>query len=172
MRALRSGYDEGMTALRIRAATPADLSALLGLVRELAEYERLAHEVVADEEGFRAALFGPAPVAAALLAEVDGAANGYCLWFTTFSSFLGRPGIWLEDLFVRPSWRGRGVGRALFARLAALAVERGCGRLEWAVLDWNESAQAFYRRLGAAPNVEWSVWRLSGAPLARFGSAG
>jgi GNAT superfamily N-acetyltransferase len=160
-----------MDALTIRAAAPADLPVLLGLVRELAEYERLAHEVAANEEGFRAALFGPRPAAEALLALRGGEPIGYALWFTTFSTFLGRPGIWLEDLFVRPAERGSGVGRALLARLAALAVARGCGRMEWAVLDWNAPAQSFYRRLGAAPTEEWTTWRLTGGALARLGAA-
>lgn len=153
----------------LRAATPEDLPSLLGLVRELAEYERLADQLVATEEGFSGGLFGPRPAAEAMLAEQDGAPAGYALWFTTFSTFLGRPGIWLEDLFVRPQQRGRGIGRALLARLAALALARGCGRMEWAVLDWNEPAHEFYRRLGAAPTPEWTTWRLTGEPLARLG---
>lgn len=161
MPARAEGYHPAMEGQTIRAATPADVSALLGLVKELAEYERLAHEHVATEEQFREGLFGARPAAEALLAEVDGVAVGYAIWFTTFSTFLGRPGLWLEDLYVRPALRGRGLGRALFARLAELAVERGCGRMEWAVLDWNESAQAFYRRLGAAPTAGWTTWRLS-----------
>lgn len=161
-----------MDAPTIRAVRPEDLPALLGLVRELAVYERLEHALVAKEEGFREGLFGPRPAAEAMIAERGGEVVGYALWFTTFSTFLGRPGIWLEDLFVRPAERGRGLGRALLARLAGLAVERGCGRLEWAVLDWNEPAHAFYRRLGAAPTEEWTTWRLDGAALTGLGGAG
>jgi GNAT superfamily N-acetyltransferase len=160
-----------VTELTLRAATPQDLQLLLALVKELAAYERLEHAVVAHEEGFRAGLFGPRPAAEAMLADCDGAPAGYMLWFTTFSTFLGRPGIWLEDLFVRPALRGRGIGRALLARLAELAVARGCGRMEWAVLDWNEPAHEFYRRLGAAPTPEWTTWRLDGEAFARLGAA-
>ncbi len=159
-----------MQGLRIRTLTPEDLPVLLSLVRELAEYERLSHEVFATEEGFRTGLFGSRPTAEAMLAELDGQACGYMLWFTTFSTFLARPGLWLEDLFVRPSERSRGIGRALLSQLAAIAAERGCGRMEWAVLDWNDPAKAFYRRLGAAPNQDWTVWRLTGASLAQLGS--
>ena len=128
------------------------------------------NEIVATEEGFRAGLFGVRPAAEAMLAEQDGEAVGYMLWFTTFSTFLARPGVWLEDLFVRPELRGRGVGRALLARLAALAVERDCGRMEWTVLDWNEPAQEFYRRLGATPMPDWTTWRLADGPLAALGA--
>lgn len=160
-----------MEGLTIRAVTPDDVPVLFALLKELAEYERLAHEVVATEEGLREGLFGTRPAAEAMLAEFNGAPAGSMLWFTTFSTFLARPGIWLEDLFVRPALRGKGVGRALLARLAALAVERGCGRMEWAVLNWNDPAKAFYRRLGAAPNEEWTVWRLTGTSLVALGAA-
>ncbi len=149
-----------MSALRIRTAEPEDVPVLLGLIRELAEYERLGHEVVATEDGLRAGLFGAQASAEALIAQVDGEVAGFALYFPTFSTFLARPGIWLEDLFVRPALRGKGYGRALLAHLAGLAAERGCGRLEWAVLDWNEPAQGFYRQFGAAPLADWSTWRL------------
>lgn len=152
----------------IRPATPADVATVLALIVELAEYERLRHEVVADEALLREHLFGPRPAAEAVLAERDGEAVGFALFFPTFSTFLGRPGIWLEDLFVRPPHRGAGVGRALLRHLAGLAVERGCGRLEWSALDWNEPALGFYRALGARVMPEWHLHRLSGGALASF----
>ena len=154
-------------SLSIRAATPTDVPELLGLIRELAAYERLAEQVVASEGQLAAALFGPRPAAEALLAELDGAPVGFALYFQNFSTFLGRPGLYLEDLFVRPAARRRGVGRALFVELARLAQARGCGRFEWTVLDWNEPAIAFYRGLGAQPLSDWTVFRLSGEALAR-----
>lgn len=141
----------------IRSATPDDVPAILTLVRELATYERAAHEVIATEDDLRAALFGEAPAVFCHVAETGGEVVGFALWFRTFSTWLGRHGIWLEDLYVRPAHRGSGLGRAL---LETLAAERGDGRLEWAVLDWNEPAQGFYRTLGAAPQDEWTTWRL------------
>lgn len=155
--------------LKIRPATAADAATILGFIRELAEFERLAHEVVATEELLREHLFGPGRRGAeAVIAEVGGAAVGYALFFHSFSTFLGRPGIYLEDLYVRPAHRSQGHGRRLLAHLARLAVDRGCGRLEWSVLDWNERALAFYRRLGAEPLSEWTVQRLTGTSLARL----
>jgi GNAT superfamily N-acetyltransferase len=139
----------------IRDAVRADVPAIHALVRELAEYERLAEAVVSDEALFEEHLFGPGAVASALVAEDDGAVVGFALWFRTFSTFLGRPGIWLEDLYVRPSARRNGHGRALLEALRA----KTDGRVEWSVLDWNELAQGFYRRLGAAPLDEWTTWR-------------
>jgi GNAT superfamily N-acetyltransferase len=143
------------------------------LIRELAEYERLLAEVTATEEGLRRALFGERRYAEVAIAEEDredaGAEPlGFALFFHNFSTFLGRPGIYLEDLYVRPPHRARGVGRALLRHLATLAEERGCGRLEWAVLDWNEAAIGFYRKLGAHPTTGWTVYRLEGAALARL----
>ena len=158
--------------MRVRAATPADVPLILAFIRELAAYEKLAEEVVATEATLAATLFGPRPYAFVLIAEVDGIAAGFALFFHNYSTFLGRPGIFLEDLFVRPDARGRGAGRALISRLAAIAVERGCGRLEWAVLDWNESAIGFYRKLGAAPMDDWTVYRLTGDALARLAGDG
>jgi GNAT superfamily N-acetyltransferase len=157
--------------IRVRAATAADVPLILGLIRELAEYERLSHAVVATEEALRRHLFGEGgrPAAGCVIGELDGAPQGFALYFTSFSTFLARPGIYLEDLYVRPAARGKGLGRALFSRLAALAVERGCGRLEWAVLDWNEPAIGFYRRMGAEAMSEWTVFRLAGAALERAG---
>jgi GNAT superfamily N-acetyltransferase len=151
--------------LDLRSAVPADVPLILRFIRELAAYERLEHEVVADEAGLATALFGPRPYAEVVLAEAGGEPAGFALFFHNFSTFVGRPGIYLEDLYVRPAMRGRGVGARLLAHLAALAVERGCGRLEWAVLDWNEPAIGFYRRLGARPMDEWTVFRLEGEAL-------
>jgi GNAT superfamily N-acetyltransferase len=149
----------------IRAVTPADTPLICQFVRELAEYERLAHEVDLDEGQVRQHLFGPRPFAEALLAEEAGAGVGFALFFPTYSTFLGRPTLYLEDLFVRPAYRGRGHGKALLGALARLAVERGCDRLEWSVLNWNELALRFYRSLGAVPRNEWTVYRLSGDAL-------
>ncbi|MBC8424134.1 GNAT family N-acetyltransferase [bacterium] len=153
------------SALVIRPAEAADVPLVLAFIRELAAYERLDHEVVADETILRDTLFGERPAAEVQLALFDGDPAGFALFFKNYSTFLGRPGLYLEDLFVRPSFRGRGVGRALLARLAALALERGCGRFEWSVLDWNEPAHGFYRKLGANPLDDWTVWRLDGEAL-------
>ena len=152
----------------IRAAFASDVPLILAFIRELAAYEKLADEVVATEDGLAATLFSGAPRAEVLIAEVDGAAVGFALFFHNYSTFLGQPGIFLEDLFVRPDVRARGVGRALLCRLAAIAGERGCGRLEWAVLDWNAAAIGFYERLGATPRKEWTTFRLAGTELARL----
>jgi GNAT superfamily N-acetyltransferase len=152
--------------MTLRAATVDDVPQILAFIRALAEYERLLQEVVATEEGLRQALFGPRAYAEVVLAEDAGVPLGFALFFHTFSTFLGQPGIYLEDLFVIPEARGRGVGRALLAHLARVAVERGCGRVEWAVLDWNAPAIRFYDSLGARPNDQWTVYRLTGAPLA------
>ena len=156
-------------ALSIRPAEPADVPVVAGLIRQLARFEKLEHEVVLTEELLTAGLFGARPYAEAMLAEQDGHAIGFALFFHNFSTFLARPGMYLEDLFVLPDHRGRGVGRALLAHLADLAVERGCGRLEWAVLNWNQEAIRFYERLGARPNAEWTVYRLSGEALRALG---
>jgi len=154
----------------IREANSADVPILLTLIRELAEYERLSHEVVATDELLAAQLFGPERVAHALIAEQGVDVSGFALYFFTFSTFLGRPGLYLEDLFVRPAWRSQGVGRALLGALAARAVARGCGRMEWAVLNWNESAIRFYRSLGARPQDEWTVYRLTRPAIAALNS--
>ena len=158
--------------MRVRAATRDDTPLILAFVRELADYEKLAHEVVATEETLAASLFRREPDAFVLIAELEGAPAGFALYFHNYSTFLGRPGIFLEDLFVRPAARGHGVGRALLARLAAVATERGCGRLEWAVLDWNESAIGFYRKLGATPMSDWTVYRLAGEALENLAGEG
>ncbi|HEU0301413.1 MAG TPA: GNAT family N-acetyltransferase [Longimicrobium sp.] len=152
----------------IRPAVEADVPLILRFIRELAEYERLVHEVVATEERLRATLFGARPAAEVVIAEDGGEPLGFALFFHNYSTFLAQPGIYLEDLYVRPEARGRGIGRALLAHLARLARERGCGRLEWWVLDWNESAIRFYRSLGAQPMDDWTVFRLTGDPLARL----
>lgn len=152
----------------IRPATPADTSTISELIHALAEYERLAHEVVLDEAALREHLFGARPYAEVVLAvdDADGlTVVGFALFFHNYSTFLGKPGIYLEDLFVRPEHRGAGHGKALLAHLAKLAVERGCGRLEWSVLDWNEPSIAFYRSLGAVAMNDWTTYRLTGEAL-------
>jgi GNAT superfamily N-acetyltransferase len=162
-----------MGDFRIVPAGPADVADILRLIRALAEYEKLGHEVVAGEDGLREALFGVRPVGEALLAVVDGRPVGFAIFFANLSTFLGRAGIYLEDLFVEPQFRGRGIGRALLQAVAKIAVERNCGRLEWAVLDWNTPAIGFYKRAGARPMDEWTIFRLAGASLRSFaGGAG
>jgi len=158
--------------LSIRPAVESDLAAIEALIRALAEYERLSAEVVMDADRLRRGLFGDHPYAEVLIAEAEGGEPvGFALFFHNFSTFLGRPGIYLEDLFVKPEHRGSGHGKALLQRLAEIAVERDCGRLEWAVLDWNEPSIGFYRSLGARPNEEWTVYRLTGEALERLAGA-
>lgn len=154
--------------LNLRNATEADVPLILRFIRELAEYERLAHECVATEESVRETLFGERRYAEVIIAEHDGEPAGFALFFHNYSTFLARPGIYLEDLYVRPELRGHGIGKALLARLAALALERNCGRLEWAVLNWNEPAIRFYRSLGALPQDQWTVYRVTGETLERL----
>jgi GNAT superfamily N-acetyltransferase len=154
--------------ISIRAAQRADAALILRFVRELAEYERLAHEVLATEQDLERSLFGDPVYAHAVLASLGAETVGFALYFFNYSTFLGRPGLYLEDLYVSPSARGHGVGRALLAHLAGIAVERGCGRLEWAVLDWNEPAIRFYRSLDALPNEEWTTYRVTGEALTRL----
>jgi GNAT superfamily N-acetyltransferase len=149
----------------LRAATRDDVPVIAELIRGLARFEKLEHEVVMTEALLDVGLFGDRPYAEVVLAEDDGRPVGFALFFHNFSTFLGRPGIYLEDLFVLPQHRGSGIGRMLLAHLARLAVERGCGRLEWAVLDWNRDAIQFYERLGARPNSDWTVYRLTGEAL-------
>jgi GNAT superfamily N-acetyltransferase len=150
-----------MTALEIRTTTETDVPVILGLIRDLATYEREPDAVVATEEGLREVLFGAKPSAEVLLALENAEPVGFAVYFYNFSTWLGRPGLYLEDLFVRPEKRGKGYGRALLERLAQIARERGCGRMEWAVLDWNDPAIQFYRKLGAEPMNEWTVFRLT-----------
>ena len=153
----------------LRAAEPRDVAAIVGLIRELAEFERLTHLLEVTPEGLHPHLFGPRPAAEALVAELDGRLVGFALFFTNFSTFLGKPGLYLEDLYVQPAHRGAGIGRALLQRLAGLANARGCGRFEWSVLDWNVDAIRFYERLGATLLPEWRICRVSGEALRRFG---
>ena len=157
-----------MTNLRILPARPEDVPIILDLIRGLGEYERLSHEIVATEDGLRKWLFGERPVAEVVLAYVDTVVVGFALFFHNFSTFLGRRGLYLEDLFVLPAYRGRGVGRRLLSHLARIAIERRCGRMEWWVLDWNETAIRFYRSIGARPMDDWTVYRLDGDALARL----
>ncbi|HYI01580.1 GNAT family N-acetyltransferase [Hyalangium sp.] len=152
----------------IRPATPADLPGILQLIRALADYEKLTHQVVVTEAQLREHLFGPRPYAEVLLAEEGEQLVGYALFFHTYSTFLGHPSLYLEDLFVLPSHRGQGHGKALLARLARIAVDRGCGRFEWMVLDWNTPAIQFYESLGAALAPEWKLCRMTGDALQRF----
>ena len=152
-------------SLRIRPGELVDVPLIAELIRGLARFEKLEHEVVMTEEKLTESLFGERRYAETLIAEDDGAPVGFALFFHNYSTFLAQPGLYLEDLFVVPEQRGGGVGRALLERLAHIAVERGCGRLEWAVLDWNVDAIRFYERLGARPNADWTVYRLTGKPL-------
>jgi len=153
--------------IHIRQTREADVPLVLTLIRELARYERLEHEVVASEADLRSALFGTRPYAEAVLACLDEVPQGFALFFHNFSTFRGRPGLYLEDLYVRPEARGLGLGKALLEHLAHTAIERGCARLEWAVLDWNEPSIGFYRSLGAVPRDEWRIFRLTGDALER-----
>ena len=152
----------------IRRATPNDISLILAFIRELAAYEKLAHELVATERDMHAALFGEQPVIETVIASLHGEPVGYALFFPTFSTFLGKAGLYLEDLYVRPAARGFGVGRKLLEHLARLTVERGWGRLEWSVLDWNEPSIAFYKKMGATPMNEWTIFRLTGQALEKL----
>lgn len=157
--------------IAVRPARASEAALIRGFIIELAEYERLSHEVRLTEADVAAAVFGPRPLAFCDIAEVDGAPVGFALWYYTFSTFEGRAGIWLEDLYVRPNWRGTGAGKALLVGLARRCAEEGLARLEWAVLDWNASAIAFYDALGAATESGWTERRLSGKPLARLARA-
>jgi len=156
------------TPALVRAAEPRDVAAIHSLIGELADYEKLRHQFIGSAVDLERHLFGPRPWAWALVAEVDGVVRGFALSFRSYSTFLCRPGIYLEDLYVQPAWRRHGIGRALLAALAQQAVEEGCGRLEWAVLDWNAPSIAFYRQLGAQPMDEWTTFRLTGEALTRL----
>ena len=155
----------------IEPATAVDVPVILQLIRELADYERAPDEVRATEPQLRQVLFGDCPAAHVLIGREGDEAVAFAVYFFNFSTWLGRPGLYLEDLFVRPALRGKGYGRALLVRLAQIAQERGCGRMEWAVLDWNEPAIQFYKKLGAKPMEEWTVFRLAGEGIARLASA-
>lgn len=154
--------------INIRSAQRQDAALILGLVRELAEYEKLLHEMQATQADLERDLFGERPCAEVLIGECKGKPQGFALFFPNYSTFVGRPGIYLEDLYVRPEARGLGLGKALLVRVAALAAARGCGRLEWSVLDWNEPAIRFYHSLGARPMSEWTVQRVTGNSLAQL----
>ena len=157
-----------MSVFAIREANEADVPLILALIRELADFEDLLHEVVATEDGLRETLFGEQPGAEVIFAQVDNTTAGFALFFPNYSTFLGQRGIYLEDLYVRPEFRGRGIGRGLLAHLAKLAVDRKCGRLTWAVLDWNEPAIRFYQALGAKPMDDWTVYRLDKDALVKL----
>jgi GNAT superfamily N-acetyltransferase len=162
-----------MTVL-LRAAEPKDLPAIVGLIRELAAFEKLAHLLQVTPESLRTHLFGERPVVEALVAEVaatdEHTVVGFALYFTNFSTFLGKPGLYLEDLYVRPAQRGSGIGRALLQRLAAIAVQRDYGRFEWSVLDWNQGAIGFYESMGATVLPDWRICRVTGEALLKLGS--
>ena len=157
------------TPFTLRPAAPADLPAIVGLIRELADFEHLSHLVVVTPESLQPHLFGDKPAAEAVVAEVQGRVVAFALFFTNFSPFLGRPGLYLEDRYVQPAHRGAGLGKALLQHLGALAVERGCGRFEWSVLDWNENAIRFYEKMGATVMPDWRICRVTGEALAGFG---
>jgi GNAT superfamily N-acetyltransferase len=158
------------TNFRIESATEKDVPVILGLIQGLAEYEKLSHEVVATEESLRESLFGARRVAEVILGYSGTEAVGFAVFFHSYSTFLGRPGIYLEDLFVLPEWRRRGLGTQLLRYIARIAVARNCARLEWAVLDWNEPAIAFYKKLGARAMDEWTVYRVTGDALKKLAS--
>jgi GNAT superfamily N-acetyltransferase len=158
----------GRTNVRILPAERKDIPLILSFIRKLAEYEKLLDEVVADEDTLRAALFGPRPAAEVVLAYIENEPVGFAVFFQTFSTFMGRSGIYLEDLFIEPAYRSKGVGTALLIYLAQLTAQRGCSRLSWAVLDWNQPAIQFYRKLGAIALDEWTVFELSGTALERL----
>jgi GNAT superfamily N-acetyltransferase len=161
-----------MAEFLLRAAQPRDVDALVGLIHELAEFEKLSHLCFVDAASLAPHLFGPRPVAECLVGEVAGQVVAFALFFGTFSTFLARPGLYLEDLYVQPAHRGSGLGKALLMRLGRLAAERGCGRFEWSVLDWNENAIAFYERMGATLMPDWRICRISGQRLADFAQDG
>ena len=157
--------------LRIERATERDVPLILRLIKELAEYERMSDEVIATEDGLRRTLFGPRPAAEVVVGYAGDEPAGFALFFHNYSTFLGKPGLYLEDLFVVPKFRGRGYGKALLVHLARLAVERDCGRFEWSVLDWNEPAIGFYKKLGATPMEAWTIMRVAGDALHKLAAS-
>jgi GNAT superfamily N-acetyltransferase len=159
-------------SLILRSARPEDVSTLFELIQALAEYENLSHAVTGDARTLKEHLFGSPVYAQAILAEVEGKGVGFALFFPSYSTFLTQPGIYLEDLFVLPEFRGQGIGKAILSKLAQLAVEQGCGRLEWSVLDWNESAIGFYRRMGATVLPDWRICRVTGESLIHLAAKG
>jgi GNAT superfamily N-acetyltransferase len=160
------------SVLNISPANVADVPLILLLINDLAEYEKLRHESVATEASIQKALFGPKPHAEAVIARCDGEPAGFALFFHNFSTFLGKPGLYLEDLFVRPEYRGRAIGKSLLSYLAALAVERDCGRFQWQVLDWNKPSREFYESLGAQSDAAWVNYRMTGEALRRLAAIG
>jgi GNAT superfamily N-acetyltransferase len=160
-----------MSRVRIFAAVESDVPVILEMIQELADYENLRHTCVATEDQLRRTLFRERPAAEVLLAEIDGARVGFALFFPNYSTFLAQPGIYLEDLYVKPHARGKGAGIALLKELARVALARGCGRVEWAVLDWNEPSIQFYKKLGAVPMNDWTIFRLTGNALAKLGAS-
>ena len=163
--------DRRLTTVTVRPATVEDVPLILEFIKGLAEYEKLEDQLIATEARLTSALFGPRPDAEVVLAFVGAEPAGFALFFHNFSTFLGQRGLYLEDLFVKPEWRGHGVGKRLLVHLAGIALQRNCGRFEWAVLDWNEPAIQFYRRLGAQPLHDWSIFRVSGETLQRLALA-
>jgi GNAT superfamily N-acetyltransferase len=161
----REGSRRASSGVRVERATERDVPLILQMIRDLAEYERMADQVVATEAGLREALFGARPGAEVILAYDGDQPAGFALFFHNFSTFVGRRGLYLEDLFVKPAFRGRGIGKRLLVELARIATARGCGRFEWAVLDWNEPAIGFYKKLGAQPMHDWTVFRVDGRAL-------
>jgi GNAT superfamily N-acetyltransferase len=159
-----------MSEIEVSPAVESDVPVILDMIRGLAEYEKLLHVVAATEEQLRRTLFGERPAAEVLLARLNGEPIGFALFFPNYSTFLAQPGIYLEDLYVKPHARGKGAGLALFVELARIAVARGCGRVEWAVLDWNEPSIGFYKKLGAVPLDDWTTFRLTSEPLRRLAS--
>ena len=165
---LRATAVDAVPGLVLRPATAADAGLILRFIIELAVYEKEPDAVVTDQDGIATSLFGQGATARALIAELDAEPVGYAVWFASYSTWLGRNGLYLEDLYVTPEMRGRGVGKAILRQLAALAVAQGCGRMEWSVLDWNAPAIAFYESVGARPQSEWTVFRLTGDALSTF----
>jgi len=158
--------------IALRIATTDDVSLILDFIRQLADYEKMTDDVVTNEDQLRQSLFGERPVAEVVIASYDGEPAGFALFFHNFSTFLGRPGIYLEDLFVIPALRGHGIGQVLLSHLAGIAVERGCGRFEWSVLDWNTDAIRFYEQFGAKAMDEWTVFRITGDALEKLAQSG
>lgn len=154
-----------MPRFELRAPSIDQAHLILGFIKELAEYEQLSHECLITEESLQDSLFRDEPHAESLIAFLDEKPIGFCLYFFNYSTFLGKPGLYLEDLYIQPDYRNNGYGKRILARLASIALERGCGRFEWAVLDWNEPSIAFYRKLGAEPMIDWTVQRLTGQAL-------
>jgi GNAT superfamily N-acetyltransferase len=160
--------DVTKSPVTIVQATERDVPTILQMIKDLAEYERMSDKVTATEGGLRATLFGSRPAAEVVIAMAGETPAGFALFFHNYSTFVGKPGVYLEDLFVRPEWRGHGIGRALLSHLAKIAIERDCGRFEWSVLDWNAPAIGFYKKLGAVPMEDWTIFRLDGDSLQRL----